>query len=215
MTDLAVVCLTGTVSICLPCFKFRQRGAPHEIHPRSLSLVLLERTAGYKAKIKGRPKVVICREGCHTHWHEVRASCNLNQNHGVAEERRERILFSSAVSKIQRLHILYLWRRLPVNHNSVSTSIYCNSKLNVHCSNTPVDICCLRHIGAASQQHLWGTIYTIYIPTVKAIADGLKVLLSVHRETIIWSQRQKQQHSTVEQAECCLCFLLCIKLPLV
>lgn len=46
VTDLAVVSLAGTVSICLSCFEFRQRGTPHEIHHHSLSLVLLERTAG-------------------------------------------------------------------------------------------------------------------------------------------------------------------------
>lgn len=67
VTDLTVVSLTGTVGVCLPCFDFRQRGAPHEIQPHSLSLILTERTAGYKAKLKRRPKVVIFRDGCHTH----------------------------------------------------------------------------------------------------------------------------------------------------
>lgn len=73
-------------------------------------------------------------------------------------------------------------------------------------SNTPVDICCWHHIGAASQQDLWGTVYTIYIPTIEAITDGLKVLPSVGCEPVIWSQMQKN----IEYSESRRCFSLCM-----
>lgn len=92
ITNLTIVSLTWAVSICFSCFEFRQRRAPHNVYPCSLSLVLLEEAASHQAKIKKKPKVVIYGEGCHTHRNQVTASCNLNQNHGVAEEKsRENI----------------------------------------------------------------------------------------------------------------------------
>lgn len=90
---------------------------------------------------------------------EIRASCNFNQDHGVAEDGR-----GGRVKVIFIQLKAHLWR--------LATS-------------SPVDICCWGQVGAASQKDLWGTIQASPIPTVKAIVGGLKVLFSVGCEAII------------------------------
>lgn len=105
-------------------------------------------------------------EGCFTHRIKIRASCNFNQNHRVTEDRRGR----------NRKNDLHSAGR--ISFDSLANSI------------TPVDICSWGHVGAAAQKDLWGTIQAIHIPTVEAIVGGLKVLLSVGCETIIWNQAQ-------------------------
>lgn len=87
---LTVQGLTGTVRICFPGLQFRQRGAPHDIHPQSLTLFLWRRTAGYSTEIKETVEHVIWRGGARTHWNQVRTSGDLHQNHRVTEEWRGR-----------------------------------------------------------------------------------------------------------------------------
>lgn len=50
---------------------------------------------------------------------------------------------------------------------------------------TPVDICCRRHVRAASQHHLWCNIHTIYFPIVEVVTATSKLLLPVECQPII------------------------------
>lgn len=100
-TDLAVVSLVGTVCVCFPSCDLRQRGAPHDVHSYALSLVLFEKTL--ITKRRSRRKVAISLSSNCTHCTEVRASGDLNQNHGVAEGKWKRISFTDFV--FLRVHV--------------------------------------------------------------------------------------------------------------
>lgn len=115
-----------------------------------------------------------------THCTEVGASGNLNQNHGVAEGKRRR----GEASYYRRYTYKFKTPSAPAlfSFQNFFESKTWNDRTN---SITPVDICCRRHVGAASQHNFWRNIHTIDVSTVEVVTATSKVLLSVECQPII------------------------------
>lgn len=123
-----------------------------------------------------RRKRAISLCGDRTHCTEVRASGNLNQDHGVAEGQ----------SGKGEGRYYYMDKCVDCTKMILFPECLCECRnRNKKNSLTPVDICCRRHVRAASQQHFWSNIHTIYISIIEVVTASSKVLLPVECQPII------------------------------